>query len=188
MGPLICAWGFESKQIVLNTLFNARFKLAIIALTIQLLTFFAIMRPFSFLCVFNVPAALALLLCLHKGSLLNYKAQKRIKLLLKIGIAKTIGGVLLAIYMGLKYACMPSSAGFNVHYGHNREDYMKLCAIYFTASALVDILYSFIAKDIIKNTKEILTNLKEKKRERSPRSTSPRAQKSPGVALKTQEP
>jgi len=183
--------GFESKQDILSSLFQSRFKLALFALVIQLLAIYFIIRPFLFTSLFNIPAIIALLLCMNKRSLYDYKAQKKIKLLLKIGMAKAIGGVSLAIYMGLKYAYMPRANGIQSLYSQNQEEYMKLCAIYFVASALVDIFYSFIAKDIVRSTKQIVVILKEKKRQRSPRSlrsNSPRELKSSEPAIPTTEP
>lgn len=173
MHPLSDAWGSESKPSQLNSLFQSRFKLALCALIVQLLAILPIIKPFMFTGLFNIPAILALLLCVFKRNLSNYQAQKKIKLLLKIGVAKAVGGVCLALYMGLKYAYMPSTSAVYGHYGHS---YMKMCALYFAASALVDIFYAYLAKDILQITKQIGSLLKEKKKQRSPRS--PRSPKS----------
>jgi len=66
---------------------------------------------------------------------------------------KAVGGVMLAFYIGLKYACMLSEPG------SSNKVAMKLCAIYLIGSALIDILYSILAFMIIKKTKNIVKNL-----------------------------
>jgi len=180
----------ESKLDILHSLFHARLKLALFALVIQILVVFATLRPLAFTSLFNIPTILALLLCFIKRNLYDYESQKWIKLLLKIGIAKAIGGVFLAIFMGLKYVYLPSSLVANSHYGEKQEGYLKFCAIYFTASALIDIFNSFLARELIFKTKQIVWILKEKKKQRSPRSSksaSPKA-KLLGVTSQVQEP
>lgn len=188
MHPLAESWGTENKQSLINSFFHARFRLAVCALFVQMLAIALIIRPFIFTSLFNIPAILALLLCMNKRNLHDYQAQKKIKLLLKIGMAKAVGGVLLAVYMGLKYACMPSLSGINVNYQHNNQDYLKLCALYFAASALIDIFYSFLAKDAIKYTKDIIIALKGKKKKiSSPKSGSLKQVKMPETVLQLQE-
>jgi len=83
--------------------------------------------------------------------------QKTAKVLLKIGIAKAVGGVLLGMYIGLKYAYMLQETG------SSSKSAMKLCVIYLGGSALVDILYSILAFTMIKKTKSIARILRRKK-------------------------
>lgn len=178
MSPLICSWGFESKLDILHSLHHSRLKLALFALVIQILVMFATLRPLAFTSLFNIPTILALLLCLYKPNLYDYESQKWIKLLLKIGIAKAIGGVCLAIFMGLKYVYLPKSLDVSSYPGEKQEGYLKFCALYFTASALIDIFCSFLSRELILKTKKIVWILKEKKKQRSPRSSksgSPKA-------------
>jgi len=190
MSPLICSWGFESKLDILHSLYQARLKLALFALVIQILVMFATLRPLAFTTLFNIPTIFALLLCFFKRNLYDYETQKWIKLLLKIGIAKAIGGVCLAIFMGLKYVYVPSTLGMNAQFGEKQEGNLKFFAIYFTASALIDIFSSFLARELILKTKQIVRLLKEKKKQRSPRSSKSGSPKSKllGVTNPVQEP
>ena len=81
-------------------------------------------------------------------------------MLLKVGIAKSFGGILLAAYMGLKFT--------SLKYEHsNKEAFdlyvaFKQIAFAFALSALVDIFYGTFAWVIIKKTREIIRELKEK--------------------------
>lgn len=187
MFPLAESWGTENKQGLMNSLFHARFRLAVCALFVQMLAFALIIRPFIFTSLFNIPAILALLHCTNKRNLSDYKAQKNIKLLLKIGIAKAVGGFLLAIYMGLKYAYMPFS-GISSNYQHNNDNYFKLYALYFTAGALIDLVYSLLAREAIKCTKEIIIIIKgRRERVSSSKSSSPRQAKMPGTICQPQD-
>jgi len=190
MSPLLCSWGFESKLDLLTPIFNTRLRLAITALVIQIIAICVTLRPFFFTNLFNTPAVLALILCLQKGKLCDYKTQKNIKFLLKIGIAKAIGGVLLAIFMGLKYAYSPSTSGIYTGLGSTQGSYLKMCVVSFTTSAIIDIFYSLLAKDIISNTKQIVSHLKEKKprSQRSSRAGSPRLTAVSKVLEEKQEP
>jgi len=121
-----------------------------------------LMRTFLFIVgIFNIPAILALLACTFEYKMLNCNMQKTTKILLKVGIAKAIGGVLLAIYIGLKYAYM-----FNDLENNNSRAVMKFCAIYLGGSALVDILYSLFAFMAIKRTKDIIKILRWKRSKR----------------------
>jgi len=189
MSPLLCSWGFESKLAHLTPIFNSRLRLAITALVIQIIAICVTLRPFFFINLFNTPAVLALILCLQKGKLCDYKAQKKIKFLLKIGIAKAIGGVLLAIFMGLKYAYSPSTSGIQITLGSTQGSYLKMLVISFTTSAIIDVFYSLIAKDIISNTKQIVAHLKEKKSrsQRSSRAGSPRIHAVPTKVLEEKQ-
>ena len=187
MFPLAESWGTENKQSLINSLFHSRLRLAVCALFVQMLAFALIIRPFIFTSLFNIPAILALLQCTNKRNLCDYKTQKNIKLLLKIGIAKAVGGFLLAIYMGLKYAYMPIS-GISSNYQYKEDNHLKLYALYFTAGALIDIVYSFLARDAIKCTKEIIIILKGKReRVNSPKSSSFKQVKMPGAICQSQD-
>jgi hypothetical protein len=124
-----------------------------------------LMRTYMFILgIFNIPAILALVACTFESKLVNYRAQKTVKMLLKVGIAKAVGGILLAIYIGLKYAVM-----INDMNNHSSRAVMKSCAIYLGGSALVDILYSLLAFMVIEKTKSIIKILR---RERSKRRNS----------------
>jgi len=181
MSPLHSFRGLDSKQEILNSHFQSRLKLAIIALTIQLIATASTIKPFRFTILFNAPAILALILCLDYKRLFDYGAQKQVKVLLKIGLAKAVGGVILALYMGLKYACMPSKIGSQSSIGpFSQEGYIKIYAIHFATSALIDFVHSLVAKDIIKNTKLIISQLKVKKSRTSSKSSA-RSSKSSGT-------
>jgi len=186
----MCSWGLESKLDLLTPIFNTRLRLAIAALFIQIIAMYVTLRPFFFTNLFNTPAVLALILCLQKGKLCDYKTQKNIKFLLKIGIAKAIGGVLLAVFMGLKFAYSPSASGIHSGIGSSQGSYFKMAAVSFATSAIIDIFYSLIAKDIISNTKQIVSHLKEKKSrsQRSSRAGSPRLNAVSKVLEEKQEP
>ena len=116
-----------------------------------------LMRTFLFIvALFNIPAVLALMACTLQNKMLNPSIQKTTKITLKIGIAKAVGGVLLALYMGLKYASMMGVPE------NNNKAAMRLGAIYLAISALVDIAYSLFAFKVIKRTKHMIKILKNK--------------------------
>ena len=116
------------------------------------------MRTFLFIvALFNIPAILALMTCTLQNKMLNSGIQKTTKITLKIGIAKAVGGIMLALYMGLKYATMMSVPE------NNNKAAMRLGAIYLAISAVFDIVYSLFAFKVIKRTKHIIKILKNDK-------------------------
>jgi hypothetical protein len=150
----------KSHQYKLDLLFHSRLRIALFALILQTLIMIPMIRSFLFIVgIFNIPALLALVACTLENKLLNYQVQKTIKILLKVGIAKAVGGVLLALYIGLKYAYMSNEMEH-----HNSRAVMRFCAIYLGGSALVDVLYSLFAFAAIARTKDIIKILR---RERS---------------------
>lgn len=107
--------------------------------------------------LFNLPAIFALLMCISETSLFSHQMQKTAKVLLKVGIAKAVGGVLLALYISLKFAyILPEN-------GASSKAAMKLCVVRLGESALVDVIYSFLAFIIIKKTKQIARIVRKKR-------------------------
>lgn len=108
--------------------------------------------------LFNMPAILGLALCLASTKSGSITFQKKLKTLLKVGIAKAFGGVLLACFMGLKYSSMKSvhaeAEGFDLYAG------LKQIAFAFALSAIIDIFYSVIAWMIIKKTRTMIQVVK----------------------------
>lgn len=103
--------------------------------------------------VFNLPAIIALLgFALQK----SHKPRKCSKVLLKVGIAKAFGGLMLAVYMSIKFFWMLHSAESNT------KATIKLYALYLGASALVDIIYSLVALMILKKSKQIVRVMRRK--------------------------
>jgi len=147
----------QSRQDRINELFSSRLKLVLFGLTLETLIMIPLMRTFLFIVImFNLPAIGALVACTFQRKTLDCQMQKTTKVLLKVGIAKAIGGVLLALYMGLKYFLLVNNAQ------SNNKAAMKLCAIYLGASALVDVMYSIIALMAIKKTKNIIKVLRRR--------------------------
>jgi len=148
----------QSKQDKLNALFQSRLNIALLALTLQVLIIIPLLRSFLFVvAVFNLPAVIALISCIFHKNTLNYQIQRNTKFLLKIGVAKAVGGVLLALFAGLKYYSVLNNANSNM------KAVMELCVIYLGGSAFVDILYSLFAFMAIKRTKNIIKILRNKK-------------------------
>lgn len=141
----------QSKQLKLNELFLSRLRLVLCALALQVFIMIQLMTTFLFVVgVFNIPAILALLACTFQQKLLDRQMQKTAKILLKVGIAKAVGGILLAVYIALKYFCLPNGASAS------SKAAMKLYVLYLGGSAFVDILYSFLAFMAIRKTREII--------------------------------
>jgi len=113
--------------------------------------------------LFNIPVLGGLILCLEESKVEDYRMQKLIKLLLRVGIAKAFGGVLLALFMGLRYASLPPNL---VHEDQLMNTTIKSYAVSFVGSAIVDVIYSISAVRLIKQTKAITSLLKEKEKER----------------------
>jgi len=145
----------HSKQAKLKQLFSSRLIVALFALIIQLLTFAIIIRTSLFIVgIFNLPAIVALIACTFHYKIFNCQTQRAVKILLKIGVAKTVGGILLAVYMGLKYACILNNPETN------SKMIIKYWAIYLGGSAIVDILYTLLAFLLIKKTRHIIKILR----------------------------
>lgn len=139
----------QSKQLKLNQLFLSRLRLVLCALVLQVFIMIQLMTTFLFVVgIFNIPAILALLACTFQQKLLDRQMQKTAKILLKVGIAKAVGGILLAVYIALKYFCLSNGAG--------SKTTMKLYVLYLGGSAFVDILYSLLAFLAIRRTRDIL--------------------------------
>jgi len=116
-----------------------------------------LMRTFlSLVGFFNIPAILALAACTYQPKIFSRQAQRMTKSMLKVGIAKAVGGILLAVFMGLKYVSMWNAVE------SSQKATVKLCAIYLAVGAVVDIIYSIIALMAIKNTKSILKLLRRR--------------------------
>jgi len=148
----------HSSQAKLNQLFSSRLRLVLLTLVIEILIMIPLMRSFLLIVgIFNVPAIMALVSCAFKRNLLDCQTQKTTKTLLKVGVAKAIGGVLLAVYIGLKYFLILNETA------NGNKAIMKLYAIYLGGSAVVDILYSMFALMAIKKTKDIINILKRKR-------------------------
>jgi len=147
----------QAEQTKLDKACHSRFRIVIVALILETLIMIPLLKTFLFIVgIFNLPAILALMMCTIQPAVSNRQMQKKAKLLLKVGIAKAIGGVLLAIYIGLKYAYMLQESGFS------SKAAMELCVIYLGGSALVDILYSILAYRAIKQTRTIVRILRKR--------------------------
>jgi len=134
----------------LTSSFKARLMLAFLVLLLQV----AIITPLigtsvAAIAIFNVPTLIATLGCFFTPKFIGLNAQKAIKILLKVSIAKTFGSILLAAYIGLKFFS-----------GSSQLVNMRLCAIYFGVSAMVDIVSSLIAYLAIKKTRSIIRILR----------------------------
>jgi len=92
----------------------------------------------------------------------SFQVQKTTKFLLKIGVAKAVGGILLAVLAALKYMTIQNTSD------NNMKALMSLCIIYLGGSALVDVIYSTFAFMTIKKTKKILRILRRKTRRVKP--------------------
>lgn len=98
--------------------------------------------PLFMVAIFNIPAIAALLLCLINSKPADVHSQKTIKLGLKIGMAKSLGGVLLALFLFARFASMGEY--------YDEESYattlfMKKIVSYVSMAAIVDVIYSIIA-------------------------------------------
>jgi len=145
------------RQAKIQNLYHSRLQLAISALVLQTLIMIFLMRTFlSIVGFFNIPAILALVACTYQPRIFSRQAQRTTKTMLKVGIAKAIGGILLAVFMGLKYVSIWNAAE------SSQKTTVKLCAIYLAVGAVVDILYSVFALMAIKNTKSILKLLRRR--------------------------
>ncbi len=128
----------------------------------EILIFFPLLSSnVAIVSVFNIPAVLGLACALIDTKIESFSFQKRLKTFLKVGIAKAFGGILLACYMGLKYSSMRLE-----HAGGEAFDLyatFKQVAFAFAISALVDVFYSLLAWIIIRKTREILKEMKDKR-------------------------
>lgn len=102
--------------------------------------------------IFNIPAIIALLLCLSQTRTASLETQKNIKLCLKVGIAKSLGGVLLAAFMIARFA---SFGDVQDEEQYGVSVFMKRLVSYVTMAAIVDIIYSIAAYFLIKSTRAI---------------------------------
>jgi len=148
-----------SQQAKINELYNSRLQIALIALIFQALIIIPMARTFLFIIsIFNIPAIIALIACTLQNKAASFQTQRTTKFLLKIGVAKTIGSLLLVIYAGVKYASITQG------YDSNLKMMIQVCLIYLGGSALGDILYSVLAFMAIAKTKSIMKILKNKKK------------------------
>lgn len=151
------------KQDKLQQLFESRLKMALFALVLEGLIIIPLLQSFLFVvAVFNLPAVLALLACMLHPQKVSFQVQKTTKFLLKIGVAKAVGGILLAVLAALKYMTIQNTSD------NNMKALMSLCIIYLGGSALVDVIYSTFAFMTIKKTKKILRILRRKTRRVKP--------------------
>ena len=145
----------HSKQTRINNLFQSRLKIALFALTLQALILIPLIRSILFVVAFfNIPAISALIACTFHNKVSSCQAQRTTKFLLKIGVAKTFGGIFLALYVGLKYVFLLKGTD------PNTKAMIEMCTVYLGGSALVDVLYSILATMAIKRTKKIIKILK----------------------------
>jgi hypothetical protein len=153
----------KRRQDKLQGLFESRFKMALFALVLEGLIIIPLLQSFLFVvAVFNIPAVLALLVCMLHPQKVSFQVQKTTKFLLKIGVAKAVGGILLAILAALKYMTIQNTSDSNM------KTLMSFCIIYLGGSALVDVIYSTFAFMTIKKTKKIIRILKRKTRRVKP--------------------
>ena len=149
----------KRKQDKLQQLFQSRLKMALFALVLEGLIIIPLLQSFLFVvAVFNIPAVLALLVCMLHPQKFGFQVQKTTKFLLKIGVAKAVGGILLAILAALKYLTIQNTSDSNM------KTLMSFCIIYLGGSALVDVVYSTFAFMTIKKTKKIIRILRRKTR------------------------
>ena len=151
------------KQDKLQQLFESRLKMALFALVLEGLIIIPLLQSFLFVvAVFNFPAVLALIVCTLHPQKVGFEVQKTTKFLLKIGIAKAVGGILLALLAALKYLTIQNTSD------NNMKALMSLCIIYLGGSAFVDVIYSTFAFMTIKKTKKIIRILRRKTRRVKP--------------------
>lgn len=112
--------------------------------------------PLFMVALFNVPAIFALVLCISQTRSSDLSTQKNIKLLLKIGIAKSLGGVLLAAFM---YARFMSFASAQDEEQYGVYFYMKKLTHFATMSAIVDLIYAVLAYFLVQYTRIIKKSL-----------------------------
>lgn len=134
-----------------------RSSLAVILLIIELTILMPLLNsPMFMVALFNIPALLALVLCLSQTRSADLSTQKNIKLLLKIGIAKSLGGVLLAAFMSARFM---SFAGAQDEEQYGVYLYMKKLTSFATMSAIVDMVYAVLAYFLVQYTRVIKKSL-----------------------------
>jgi len=147
------------KQDKLQQLFQSRLKMALFALLFECLIIIPLLQSFLFVvAVFNLPAVVALIVCTINPQKVGFEVQKTTKFLLKIGIAKAVGGILLALLAALKYLTVQNTSD------NSMKALMTLCMIYLGGSAFVDVIYSTFAFLTLKKTKKIIRILRRKTR------------------------
>ena len=140
----------HSKKETLDDLFNSRARIAVLMLMLEV--YFSIFLT----SLLNLPSIIALAMCVFPQTP-NLRFQKEIKNLLRVGIAKSIGGVLLVLYIGFKHIKMYNTTN------HKNRTLIMESIIYFILSTFVDVLFSFIAILAIKRTRAIIKILKHNK-------------------------
>jgi len=144
----------QKQQDKLNELHNSRILLAMPALALQIFIMFPLMRSFLFIVgLFNLPTIVALLSCTLHPQLFSFEMHKTTKVLLKVGMAKAVGGVLFATYLAIKVFNM-------VKRYEDNNALMMTYIIPLIGSALVDIIYSALAYQIIRKTRRIIRILR----------------------------
>jgi len=149
----------HSKKETLDDLFNSRARITVLMLMLEI--YFSVFLPktflFTIISLLNLPSIIALAMCVFPQTP-NLRFQKEIKNLLRVGIAKSIGGVLLVLYIGFKHIKMYNTTN------HKNRTLIMESIIYFILSTFVDVLFSFIAILAIKRTRAIIKILKHNKR------------------------
>jgi len=146
----------QKQQDKLNDLYNSRILLAMPALALQIFIMFPLMRSFLFIVgLFNLPAIVALLGCMFQPQLFSFEMHKTAKVLLKVGMAKAVGGVLFATYLTLKFF------GMAKRYEDNNVLMMNYI-IPLIGIVLVDVIYSALAYQLIRKTRRIIRILRGK--------------------------
>jgi len=156
MNTFLCAFNYSNKHTV-DYHSNSRALMALFALGLQL--YFSISLPrtflFSLITALNIPSIIALAMCLFPQTS-SIQFQKLTKNFLKFGIAKAVGGVLLALYICIKYFGI-----YNANNSYTGRVFLLNSAWNVVICALIDIVYSFVAISAIKRTKSIIKILKK---------------------------
>jgi len=107
--------------------------------------------------LFNLPSMGGLVLSLNKSHAESLGIQKKIKLLLKIGVAKSFGGLFVAIFMGLRYLSLDQSKP------QEEKQMYRNYAVLLGYSAIVDVVYSLLSSKLIKRTRAMCYLIKKSK-------------------------
>lgn len=146
----------KSRQAKLEKLYYSRLNFIIPSLLLKLLIMLPLMRSFLFIVgIFNLPAIIALFISLLKPKYFTHEIQKTAKICLRIGMAKAVGGLLLACYMVFEYVYVLRDLKGNI-------DVFRNYLVYLGGSSLIDIVYSILAIFAVKKTKDIIKIMKKK--------------------------
>jgi len=144
----------QKQQDKLNVIYNSRILLVMPVLALQIFIMFPLMRSFLMIVgLFNLPAIVALLGCMFQPQIFSLEMHKTTKVLLKVGMAKAVGGALFTTYLAIKFFGMAKRFEDN-------SALMMTYIIPLIGSALVDIIYSALAYQVIRKTRRIIRILR----------------------------